>query len=279
MRAKVQDKGKEILSLLGIVGTSFGDHQCFLWATSIAYFSIFAIFPLSLFLLSIGSKYLASLEIRMEINTVINEFVPFASEQINKLIDQSLEARGPVTLLALVGLWWSSSSVFGILEAGLSKIWDVKPRTYWKRRLLAAIVIMVIGVIFMISFSIGPIISIIWKATGSPYQIYFNIFIDIFLSILAAYLLFRVFPNRNVSWKPALIGAVIVVSSIQIAKTIFFALLNSAFVNFGALYGSLAWMVALGVYILVVMIIFFFSAELTAEIEKRYFLNEPESIN
>ena len=271
MFEKIQDKGKEIISLFKVAGISFGENQCSLWASSIAYFSIFAIFPLSLFLLSIGSEYLESLATRQAINTVIDEFVPFASSQINNIIDQSLESRGSVTLLAMIGLWWSSSSVFGILESGLCKIWGVRPRTYWRRRLLAAVVIMTIGVIFMISFSIGPIVSIIWKATDTPYQIYFNVFIDYFLSILAAYLLFRIFPNRNVSAKPALIGSVIVVAAIQIAKTIFFAIMDSAFVNYGAVYGSLAWMVALGIYILVVMIIFFFSAELTAAIERIYF--------
>jgi membrane protein len=273
MFKKVFDKIREIYGLIIIVAKSFGEYQCFLWATSIAYFSIFAIFPLSLLMLSIGGEFLELASTRDAINNLINEFIPFASIQINSIIEQSLESRGPATAIAIIGLLWSTTSVFGILETGLSKIWNTSPRTYWKKKALAALAIMIIGIVFILSFSLGPIISIISEAIDSPYLVYFNIFFDYFLSIFAVYLLFRIFPNRNVSWKPAMIGSVIVVAAIQIAKFGFLGILDSAYVNYGAVYGSLAWMVALGIYILVTMNIFLFGAVLTAEIERNYFLD------
>ena len=96
-----------------------------------------------------------------------------------------------------------------------------------------------------------------------------NIFIQMTFGIITIYAIFRIFPNQNVSWKSALTGAVICTTMIEVAKHIFAFYLGSAFANYGAVYGSLAWIVALAFWAYLVGVMFFFGAEIAAELERR----------
>ena len=74
---------------------------------------------------------------------------------------------------------------------------------------------------------------------------------------------------RKCIGESALAGAIICTSLIEVAKSVFTLYLGSAFVNYGAVYGSLTWMVALALWVYLVGILFFLGAEITAGLERQ----------
>ena len=89
-------------------------------AASIAYFAIFSLFPLALLSIGIASFSLGPL---MDQHLVVQrlEFIaPALGQLLGKNIDEIIQARGPVTVVALGSLIWSASSMFYVLTGTLT---------------------------------------------------------------------------------------------------------------------------------------------------------------
>lgn len=248
---------------------SFGEHECALRAAALAYYGLFSIFPLLLFLIFLGSKVLTSAQTLEMLNNYIDQVLPVNTASLKLLIDRTLQARGSIGLVGGLGLLWGGSSVFGVLEAALSVIWEGEPRPFVQRRALAATFVLVLSMVFIVSLNLGPIISWLWLDDGSLYKLWLNRGLGFGLVVLTCFLLFRIFPNREISWQPALAGALLAGTAIEIAKTLFGLYLNSAFVNYGYVYGSLAWLIALALWTYLVSVLFFFGAEFGSTLDKR----------
>ncbi len=265
IRARLQSFWQFIQSVF----KSFGNHNCPIWAASLAYFAFFAVFPTLLFLIFIGSEVVELGTTREDLRVLLEQVIPVYADQLNSIVDRTVDVRGPIGVVGGVGLLWSGSAIFNVLERALCEIWEVDPRTFWKRRMLAIVTLLVLGMAFAASFFVGPIVR--WVAVGFGFtnSKLLSFTVAMFLGILTCFTLFRVFPNEKVHWKSALTGAILCTSLIEIAKTLFTLYLGSAFVNYGAVYGSLAWMVALALWVYLVGILFFLGAEVAAGMERR----------
>src|SRR4030042_6977957 len=117
-------------------------------AAAIAYFALFSLFPLTLLSISIASFNLGPLMDQQLIVKELEFIAPALGQLLGKNIDEIIQARGPVTGIALVGLIWSASTIFYTLTQTLNGIWGNKlNRPVWKRRGLA--------IIFVLTF-VGP---------------------------------------------------------------------------------------------------------------------------
>jgi membrane protein len=243
------------------------EHEIAVRAGSLAYYGLFSIFPLLLFLIYIGSVLLTTETVRNALPLFLNQLIPLSTENVETIIDQTVKARGPIGILSAIGLLWTASSVFGVLEMSLSVIWNGKPRTFWQRRVLAASTVLVLSILFIGAFTLGPVASWLW--TTDDYSAWLNFATGFGLISVTCFLMFRIFPNRDVSWQPALAGAVLSGGLIEIAKSIFDWYLTSAFANYGYIYGSIAWIVALCIWTYVVSALFFLGAEFGAVLDDR----------
>jgi hypothetical protein len=117
-------------------------------AAAIAYFALFSLFPITLLSISIASFSLGPSMDRQLIIQRLEFIAPAMGQLLGQNIDEIIEARGPVTGIALVGLIWSASTVFYTFTHTLNQIWGVKQRrAVWKRRGLA--------ILFVLTF-VGP---------------------------------------------------------------------------------------------------------------------------
>lgn len=253
------------------------EHECTLRAASLAYYALFSIFPLLLFLVYLGSWLLTSESARGTLDLYVQRVFPVSAEDIRAVVDQTMRARGPIGIVGAVGLFWSASSVFGVLEWSLSVIWDGTPSPFWRTRLLASVSVLALSAFFIVSFFLRPLVDWLWADDGIVYKDWLNIVVGIGAGTVISLLLFRIFPNRDVAWRPALAGAVLVAVSIEVMQSIFGYYLGLAFKNFGYIYGSLAWVVALAFWVYIASLIFFFGAEFGATLDRRGLLYPPPS--
>ena len=132
-------------------------------AAAIAYFALFAFFPVALLSIAIASFSLGS---SMEQQLIIQklEFIaPALGQLLGKNIEEIIKARGPVTGVALVGLIWSASTVFYTFTHTLNEIWGAKKRhAVWKRRGLAILFVLIfVGpILFLASFASSMIVHL-----------------------------------------------------------------------------------------------------------------------
>ena len=117
-------------------------------AAAIAYFALLSLFPLTLLSIAIASFTLGPLIDQLLIIQRLEFIAPALSQLLGKNIIEIIRARGPVSIVAIVGLIWSASSFFNTLTQTLNKIWGNKrSRPIWKTRRLA--------ILFVLAF-VGP---------------------------------------------------------------------------------------------------------------------------
>src|SRR5688500_14358851 len=107
-------------------------------AAAIAYFALFSLFPIILLSISIASY---SLGVSVDQHAIVQrlEFIaPALGQLLGENVDQIIKTRGPIGTLALLGLIWSSSTIFYTFTDTMHEIWSVTHRrSHWRRRGLA----------------------------------------------------------------------------------------------------------------------------------------------
>src|SRR3972149_9261735 len=110
--------------------------SCATLAAALAFHSFFSIFPMLLFLIYIGSQVLQTEGVRELLSSGLIQFLPTGGDSISEVISATLDLRGSIGLVGGVGLVWSASSVFAVLEIALNRIWKSRRRPYWRTRLV-----------------------------------------------------------------------------------------------------------------------------------------------
>jgi membrane protein len=237
-------------------------------SASIAYYGLFSLFPLLLFLVFLGSQFLESEEARVALNDTIAEFLPAASETVQQVVDQTIEARGSIGLIGGIGLLWSASTLFNQMTTSLNVIWGASPRPFWRRRLVALISVLTIATLFILSIALSALAAIQWPGQGTVIWQWLNFSVGLGITILLFWLLYHGIPNISVNRKASLGGAILSALLWQAAKSVFAWYLASGLNNYGAVYGSLASVIALILWVYISALILFLGAEFGASLQR-----------
>jgi membrane protein len=270
MQNRSKEKNKKLREFIRFVYDSYLSHECTKQAAALAFYGLFSIFPLLLFLVNISSLLISSETSRDRIDAYIYHVFPLVSDDLIMLIDQTITARGSIGLISAVGLLWSGSSIFSSLETTLSRIWGTEPRSYLRRRGLAAISVLVLGIAFIASFFLGPLTSWLFDGIFFAYRQFLVSILEIIIVTIAVLLLYRIFPNEYVRWAPAFLGALISAILIVLVKYLFGFYVNLVISNYGLVYGSLAWFLALALWVYIISVLLLMGAEFAAAFQKRY---------
>lgn len=254
-------------NFLKYVIESYGRHECTRHAASLAYFGVFSIFPLLLLLVYIGSYFISSESSRQVIDSYLIQIFPIAIENVNRVIDQTISSRGSIGLIGAIGLLWSGSSVFNSLAISLNRIWGSRPRSFWRRRALAVLSVSVLGLVFLASIFLGPLSGWLIDTWFLPWRRILGSLFEIFIITISLLLLYRIFPNKNVRWGPAFLGALCSAILIVIAKFIFGLYIGIVITNYGLVYGYLAWFLALALWVYLLAVLILLGAELAAALQ------------
>lgn len=237
-------------------------------AAAIAYFSLFSLFPITLLSISIASFRLGPSMDRQLIIQELEFIAPALGQLLGPNIDEIIEARGPVSGIALMGLVWSASTVFYTFTHALNEIWGVKKRrAVWKRRGLAILfVLTLVGpTLFLASFAgsmiahlrtflPAPLISM-----GSGFSLVLAILLDVFLFMA----LYMMLPHGTSTWREILPGAMGAGFLWELAKKAFLSFVSTYISVSNLVYGSVAAIIAFLAWAYLSGIIFLFGAYLS----------------
>lgn len=261
-----------VFSILLDAFTAFSADSMSLLAASLSYYALLALFPLLLLLIVTASPFLAQGDVLARVLAYVEQTLPGASEEIERVLVQVLDARGPATIIGILALLWSASSLFDIVQTALDRAWRVpKPRAFWKQRLFSIGMLALLGSLFVASLIVSGITDEVVRAALALTQdwfVWFGRLVSWIMAFLAFMLLYQFFPHAHVSRRTAFVGAVIAASLWEIAK-IAYGLYLLHFARFNLVYGSVGAVIGLLLWGYISATILLFGAELSAVVGRR----------
>lgn len=254
----------------------FGQEHAPEAAASMAFYTLFSLFPLILIVVAANSFLLESLHVQEKILETILKFFPVASHQIiSTNMQQILQARGAVGIVGLIALVWAATCVFTTLVHNLNRAWiDAPAQNIFRARLTAFLIIIFFVVLlplfFLAKAAIHLIVSWNVQLTGSINILYFrtilsNIIIYIFIC-MTLMILYRWIPKTKVKWSEAFGGALFAVIAEEAATSAFSWFLSSGLSRYNLVYGSLGALISFMTWIYIINLIVLFGAHLSAAI-------------
>lgn len=192
-------------------------------SASLAYYTIFALAPLLLLLISLAGIFLGKDAIQGKIFGELNGLIGnSAALQVQDMI-KSIELSGKSTAAFIIGMVTSligATSIFGEIQDSINTIWKVKakPKRGWlkmlKDRLLSSSVIVSLGFLLVVSLVVnGALLAFTDRLTRVLPQI--TVFLASVLNITISFLvitalfatIFKVLPDVKIKWKDVKVGA------------------------------------------------------------------------
>jgi len=256
------------LGMLAGAGRETLNPESSISAAAIAYFSIFSLFPLTLLSITIASLRLGSL---LDYHTIVNRlefFAPALGLLLGKNFDDIILARGPITIVAFVGLIWSASTIFFTFTQTLHRIWNNKRRrSVWKRRGLSILFVLIfVGpILFLASIASSLLINLMTWVPENSLQIIAGtgIIVSIVLDISLFMAIYMVLPHGAATWHEILPGAIAAGFLWEIAKKAFLIFVTTYISISNLVYGSVTAIIAFLLWAYLSGLIFVFGASLS----------------
>ncbi len=262
-KTSVQDKGIRLGHAVYAVArkTLHGAGQAKIGqsAASMAYYTLFSLFPLLLLLVSIGSAFLNEPGITDQILRFVNRTIPGSQVLVIENLSQLVKARQAIGAVGLVTLLWSASNAFAVLGTNVEAAWpETHRRNYLENRLSAlAIIAVMVALLFVYILGITLLHLLVWLQLPLVSQL--NLvetgawnWISLVLSWLVVFgLLFGIYrwvPKTKVPARSALTSAVLSTLFLLVLNWLFNLLLVFVMQNYELVYGSLSAVLALMFY-------------------------------
>jgi len=253
----------------------YGRHRSADAAAGMTYYAMFALFPLLLFLVTVGSLVLKSEQAQDQIVRLVTAVLPVSNELVVSILGQVLSARGTVSAVAAVSLAWSSSGFMAILTRQINRIWPMTVRRHVVRvRLLgfgllggmATLLLLWLG----ITTSIWPMVRhFVEQGILADMLLGHGIWVLIASWVTPLIIFFAVYyvaPNTHVIWWGAFIPAMLATLIWKLATQLLVWYLRSGWAGYHLVYGSLSGAMVLMLWLYVSAVVLLFGAHLSAVI-------------
>jgi membrane protein len=199
---------------LGFLG-----HEGLQYAGSMAYFAVLSLFQLLVLGVVIGSFFLGEGEARDFAVTQVAAATPLDADTVGVIIDTAIESRGTLTILSLGFLLWGALGIFSAISGGIGRVFEATaPRPFVVDKLVGLLLMALTGILAAASLVIGIVTGILQEATaevtgseaGGGFLVWIiGLVAPMVLIFIAFWVIYRVVPNRPVTWREVLPGALV----------------------------------------------------------------------
>jgi membrane protein len=243
----------------------FSRDGCAFLAQSIAFNALFALFPLMVLVVSGATLFLPYAERRTLL--FFDTFAPTLHDYVATNLQTYMYSRGITSAIALLVLIWLGKNLFMGLAYALDRALNVpKARPLVHNLLLSFVMLPVIGLLLVVAIALPVLLSITVRATGFAEGAQLFHFLVYVLSIALVFavtlLLYRLLPNRTVSWGFSVRGACVVSIAWPIVQYGFAQYVGH--VDFTRVYGALSAPLVLLFWFYCIGSIFLYGAEYAA---------------
>lgn len=264
-------------SVLKTTFSEFMNDRVMKLGASLSYYTVFAMAPLLVIIISIAGFFYGDDAVRGEIFGQIRGLVGEASAAQIQEILKNIRLSGDNTwgtVLGIITLVFGASGVFAEIQDSINYIWALKakPRKGLVKmiinRLLSFSMIVSVGFLLLVSLIINALMEILLRRLERMFEdsavwiMYgLNLIVVFAIITLLFSIIFRVLPDGRVAWKDTLVGAVFTAFLFMIGKAgIGFYLGNS---DISTTYGAAGSIIIILLWVYYSAIILYFGAEFT----------------
>lgn len=274
---RIEDHGLPGLLIRSV--RSYGSHACGIFAAAIAFFGVLSIFPLLLLLVTLFALVLKASDATSLVLNHLSAFFPGSDSLLTGAIDTVTSAEPAFAGVGLIGLLWSSMGVFMTLGYALNRVWGVKrDRNILVQYAIAAGLALSVGLLALASlivsaaadfahFASGLLPTVAIPDFGFATLVASNV-MNLVIVAGAAALLYRWLPNTRVEWRDVLVPA-FSVALLGTAAKFGFSWYLSAIAHFNRIYGPVAAVAGLMLWIFVAAVLLLFGGELSRQVARR----------
>lgn len=261
--------------------SEFSRDRCTTLAAALTYYSVLAIFPALLAVVSLVGLFGQA---KQTTDLLVGVLRRVTDESVVQVLRQPIEqlaqsdTAGFALIIGLAGAIWSASGYVGAFSQAMNTVYEIdEGRPFWKLRpmvLLLTVILLVIAVAIVLLLIVsGPIAEAIGEAIGlggvalTVWSIAKWPVIAI-LAVLALAILYYGSPNvKQPKFRWMSLGAFVALLIMVISSLgFFFYVIN--FGNYQKTYGSIAGVIILLLWLWIVNLSLLFGAEFDAEMER-----------
>lgn len=269
-------------------------------SAAIAFYAFFALFPLSLALITIFSLFLGIEGFEDSLILGLETQIPVLAAQDDTFLTnffQSLRSDIPVTsAVAVLGLIFASKAVFSSIRKSVNAIWGItKTRPFLTEQAMDFLLLVGAALLLIISFSITAVFGFFEDLTtivapntpvsGEALWAQVARLSPPVLSFLVFLILYWWLPNTKLRFKEVFPTALLGAAAFEISKAVFILYLQNAAGITNGIYGGVSAIIVLMVFVYVSAIILLVGAQVTSRwafylaARKQQIQNEGLSLN
>lgn len=271
----INDFTRGALEIIILAIRRFGEARAAENAASLAYYTLFSIFPMFLAIIAVGSFLLERGEVYEQVQTFIFEAFPVSRGLIEENLETVLERRGTVGAIGIAGLTWAATGVFSNLIFNINRAWPkTKPRNFVRKRLAGLGIVALLAIMLGMSTLGTTALNLLSNLDVPTLESLGLDFIQIRAALtrmiswgvkLIVFIgLFLWAPNTRVPFMAAFWGAFLAASGWELGTAGFTWYLTSGIPRYELIYGSLGTVVVLMLWIYISMLIVLLGAHLGA---------------
>ena len=281
-------KVRTVVKLLKNTTNAFLDDDAFKLSASLSYYTIFALGPLLMIIISLSSivygKDVVQGKLYLQLSGLIGSE---AALQIQNILANAQQTHAS-TIGAVIGfivLFIGATGVFTEIQGSINFIWSVraKPKKGWLKyllnRLLSFSLVVGLGFIMLVSLIINALVTLLSESLTKKFPHFpvglFNLANSLIILTVITCLfavIYKVLPDAIIAWKDAWIGSIFTAGLFLLGKFLIGYYLGKS--NLGVTYGTAASIVILLAWVYYSSVILYYGAEFT----KVYALYSGEGI-
>jgi membrane protein len=247
------------------------------WSASVAWYALLSAFPLFLVGGWIASFFVEPSWAADQIASLLDNFIPKGDTDLEQKIQEAVAARNQIGLIAFGGLLFTGTRVFDTLTRAMNIAFDTGDSYgFFKRLVVQAVMLMTIGGLFVVALMSQFLTGVVWDAVhflpgqqGLAYALVTWLF-RIALLFSSFFLIYRYVPRGNTQAKSAAIGSVTAVVLFIVANPIFQYYVQR-FGNVNVVYGSMAILVIVMMWVYIACLITLFGGEVASHAQDMIF--------
>jgi membrane protein len=246
-------------------------------AAGVAYYSMLSIFPMLIGIVALASFFVDPRAVQAMVSEQIQAGAPGSSEFLQQRIANIQQIRGTLSLFSILGLLWTASTIFGTISQAVNRAWNVEggPPFYVAKLkhiamalgtglLLLVSSLLITSRVFLprVEEFIGDLLPFLFLSNAV--YLVFTRLISVLISFAIFLIIYKFIPHTHTGWRDIWLGALVVALLFEIGRNAFVFYLNN-FGNFNQIYGSLASVVILLVWLFISALILIVGAEFASE--------------
>lgn len=281
-------KVREVFTLLKNTTIAFSDDNAFKLSASLSYYTIFALGPLLIIVISLSAIFYGKEVVEGRLYVQLTNLIGSdAALQIQNILSnaQQTHATIPGAIIGFIILFIGATGVFTEIQGSINFIWSVraKPKKSWLKyllnRLISFSLVAGLGFVLLVSLIVNALFTLLSETLTKHFPHFpvglFNLANSLLILTVITCLfavIYKILPDAIIAWKDAWIGSIFTAALFLVGKFLIGYYLAKA--NLGVSYGTAASVVILLTWVYYSSMILYFGAEFT----KVYALHSGEGI-